>query len=213
MFRCEHHMDYDTLLDYDTCSICTGADDSTLDDCIGGGRVISRVHPQVAGHPKSEPQYLLHMRSWLNGVERVTTVPSRLPDDCPIPATHEPVYIEAWQRRFPTNGYAIEVIDSADVQELRVREAVRDFGLLVADRDWQYAISIGIDWDGFTTGIVEPEPDHLAADGAGLRTRSDGAGNGIKLLDLRHPVRSLPARAIRPTDRVGIARWRGERGA
>lgn len=197
MFRCEHEMDYCTLLDYDTCSTCKGVDDSSLDDAIAAGQLISRVHPQVVGHAKTPPTHTLHMRSWLNGVERVRAVPARLPDTAPLPATHEPEYPQAWVPWSTwQEGYAVEVVEAADVDELRVRECVRDFGLLVSNRDVEYATAIGLDWDGFVAGVVAPEADHLAAEGAGL------------------PIPSPSSRAIRPTGKEGISAWRkGRAGA
>ena len=93
-------------------------------------------------------------------------------------------------RSLPTAGYRVEVLDPDNEQEIRVAQAVRDFGLLVAKRDARYAASIGVGWTSFVSGIEEDEVDTLADEGAYL------------------PVTIPPARAIRPTDRNGIRQWR-----
>ena len=65
-------------------------------------------------------------------------------------------------------GYSIEVLDTDNADEIRVRQAVRDFGFLARRRDIEYAASVGMDLGEFVTGIVEPELDHLAVEGAEL---------------------------------------------
>jgi hypothetical protein len=151
----------------------------------------------VLGHEPTDPPYLLHMRAWVNGIEKITVVPSTLPDDTPIPATHEPDYPQAWKRGWNVDGYTFEVLDDADPQEVRVAQAVRDFGLLTSHRDHLYAISIGMDWDGFTTGIVAPEADTLALDGA-----------GIEAIELQ----AKGQKDFRPKDQGGMRSWRKRRG-
>ena len=53
-----------------------------------------------------------------------------------------------------TAGYVVKVEESADPDEIRVQQMVRDFGFLPSDRAIRYATSIGLDWDGFGIEVV-----------------------------------------------------------
>ena len=196
--RCQHDID-------GRCSWCTGTPDPKVDGDIigykGAPNTTSRVHPQVAGHEPTLPQYTMRYRwSRSSGATGTVEVPSRIPDTAPIPVTHEPNHVEPW-RRYVLNpdevlSYDLVVLDADDPQEIRVREAVRDFGLLTRHRDLKYATGIGLDYDAFVWGIVAPEPDHLSVEGAGL------------------PIRKLSTRPTRPHDRKldSVRAWRASRG-
>jgi hypothetical protein len=196
MFRCEHDLDHMKLLDYDTCSICRGIPDSTLDDTIGGGRVIAWFTPSVEASVKATPQYRHWFTTHRNGEPTRRSVEAWTVDDSALPATHEPAYRKSWRKPLPTSGYEVVELVADDPQEIRVREAVRDFGLLTRHRDLKYATGIGLDYDAFVWGIVAPEADHLAVEGAGL------------------PIGKLSTRATRPHDRnlESVRAWRASRG-
>lgn len=103
-------------------------------------------------------------------------------------------HANAARARRSTNGYSVVILQADDAQEIRVRQAVRDFGLLADRRDIAYAASVGMDWQEFTTGVVEPETDTLSAEGAYL-------SNVIPTV-----------RAKRPADLSSVKRWRKATG-
>jgi len=173
MFTCIHGLDFQRLLDYSTCSTCNGVPDSTLDDTIEPGRVIAWFTPSVEARTR--------------GIVKYST------DLTPCPAVHDPQYTQPRYRR-SFNGYRTVQVPADDPQEIRVREAVRDFGLLTRNRDLKYATGIGMDYDAFVWGIVAPEPDHLAVEGATLPS------------DI-----SSTRGAQRPHDLAGIRAWRSGR--
>jgi len=91
-------------------------------------------------------------------------------------------------------GYRVEVVATGDANEIRVRQAVRNFGFLARRRDIEYAASVGMDLGEFVTGIVEPEADTLCIEGAGL------------------PIISAPPRATRPLGLANMRTWRKATG-
>ena len=187
---CKHGIDV-------TCSTCHGLPDSTLDDTIEPGRTLAWFTPAVEAQEKAQPQYQRRY-SWSrsDGTSGVTVVPSWVVDDAPIPADHNPDYPRSWHSQ-PFNRYGQYIVEVAadDPQEIRVRQAVRDFGLLTRHRDLEYATGIGLDYDAFVWGIVAPEPDHLAVEGADIE------------------VQAPSTRATRPHDRNidSVRAWRDSR--